>query len=254
MAEQHGVPGAPLVAFVHGSLDRSGAFLKVQRHLREMTVLRYDRRGYAKSISLGPATSFDVQVDDLALVLADRPAIICGHSLGGVIALAVAERYPDLVRSVVAFEAPMPWTAWWPTTTAGGAALEEGDEAGAAERFMRRLLGDARWNALPEATREQRRAEGPALLADMVSIRPPAPAPYRLDRIHCPVVAAYGSKSSLHHRESARQLAAAVAGAELAVVDGSEHAVHLTHPGELAALVRRAVQMAGPRGNRPSHP
>ena len=33
------------------------------------------------------------------------------------------------------------------------------------------MIGDERWEGLPERTREQRRAEGPALLAELRSIR-----------------------------------------------------------------------------------
>ena len=33
----------------------------------------------------------------------------------------------------------------------------------AAERFMRRMVGDARWEALPERTRATRRREGVAM-------------------------------------------------------------------------------------------
>ena len=243
MAEQNGGSGAPMVVFVHGSLDRSSAFLKVQRHLRDLHLVRYDRRGYAKSIALGAASSFDVQVDDLAAVVDDRPAVICGHSLGGVIALALAERSPELVRAVVAFESPMPWASWWPTATAGGAAVGGSDDDGAAERFMRRLIGDDRWDELPEATRAQRRAEGPALLADLRSLREPAPQPYHPEGLRVPVVAAHGTESAPHHQETARRLAGLVPGAELAVIDGAGHGAHVSHPGELAALVRRALEM-----------
>lgn len=244
MAEHKGETGAPMVVFVHGSLDRSSAFLKVQRHLRDLHVVRYDRRGYAKSIALGAATSFEVQVTDLAAVVDGRPAVICGHSLGGVIALALAERAPDLVRAVVAFESPMPWTSWWPKATAGSAAIAGSDDEGAAERFMRRLIGDDRWDELPEATRAQRRAEGPALLADLRSLREPEPQPYRPEALQIPVVAAHGTESAPHHQETARRLAGLVPGAELAVIAGAGHGAHLSHPAELAALVRRAIERA----------
>ena len=38
-------------------------------------------------------------------------------------------------------------------TTAGGGRRDGGDPADAAERFMRRLLGDERWDHLPPGTR-----------------------------------------------------------------------------------------------------
>ena len=242
VATQPGSPDAPTVVLVHGSLDRSSAFARVGRALTGLTVVRYDRRGYGRSLAVGPAPSFQTQVDDLASVVGGRPAVIAGHSLGGVIALAFAAQHPDQVHAVVAYEAPMPWLAWWPSNTAGGAATGAGATAeDAAEVFMRRIVGDARWDALPERTKAQRRAEGPALVAELRSLRPPNEAPYDVDHLTMPVLAAHGSRSRLHHQESAGRLAEQAPRGELAVIDGAEHGAHLSHPEAFAGLVQRVL-------------
>jgi pimeloyl-ACP methyl ester carboxylesterase len=234
------------VVLVHGSLDRSTAFLRTIRLLEDCTVVRYDRRGYGRSLAAGTCPRFSDQVDDLAEVLGGAPAVVVGHSLGGVVALAFAERHPDLARAVVAYEAPMAWQPWWPTTTEGGAATASTGSAGdAAERFMRRMVGDERWEALPQRTRDQRRAEGPALIAELRSMRAPAPPPYDPSRLAVPVIAAHGSQSRPHHQETARVLAEAAPLGELVVVAGAGHGVHLTHPAAFADLVRAAVRRAG---------
>jgi pimeloyl-ACP methyl ester carboxylesterase len=236
---------AATVVLVHGSLDRSSAFARVQRHLEDLRVLRYDRRGYGRSLAMGPAASFAAQVTDLETVIGGRPAVVVGHSLGGVIALALAERRPDLVRAVVAYESPMAWTSWWPASTAGSVALARPhDPADAAERFMRRMIGDERWERLPRRTKDQRRAEGPALVADIASIRHPDAPPYEPEQLRVPVIAAHGTMSSPHHRRTAEVLAERAPGAELAVIEGAGHGVHLTHPAELAALARRGLERA----------
>src|SRR4051812_47216291 len=46
-------PSAPLVVMVHGSMDRGAAFARVAGHLRELPTVRYDRRGYGRSVGLG---------------------------------------------------------------------------------------------------------------------------------------------------------------------------------------------------------
>lgn len=234
------------VVLVHGSLDRSSAFARVQRHLSGLRVIRYDRRGYGRSLDTGPADSFGRQVDDLEEVVGERPAVLVGHSLGGVVALALAQRRPDLALAVVAYEAPMPWVDWWPSSSAGSTAMEEGgDSASVAERFMRRMIGDRRWEELPQRTRDQRRAEGPALVADLRGVRDSGSVPYTAELVSVPVVAAHGSISSEHHRRTAATLAQQVPYGELAVVDGASHGVHLTHPEALAGLARRALDLAG---------
>lgn len=244
VAEQPGPVGAARVVLVHGSLDRSSAFARTARLLADLEVVRYDRRGYGRSLAAGPCHRFQDQVDDLAEVVGDRPAVVVGHSLGGVAALAFAEQHPVLARSVVAYEAPMPWEPWWPSVTAGGVAMSaEVDPADAAERFMRRMIGDDRWEALPAGTREQRRAEGPALVAELRSIRAPRAAPYVPERLTMPVVSAHGTESAPHHQASARALAERAPHGELVVVDGAGHGVHLSHPAALADLARRAVAL-----------
>lgn len=250
VAEQAGPTGSPCVVLVHGSLDRSTAFLRTMRLLDDCTVVRYDRRGYGKSLAAGPCVRFEEQVDDLAQVVAGRPSVLFGHSLGGVVALAFAARHPELVPALVAYEAPMAWQPWWPARTAGSVVMATGaeppvDEARAAERFMRRMIGDERWEGLPERTKAQRRAEGPALVAELRSIRPPSPAPYEPADVRVPVTAAHGTESAPHHQETARALAAAVPQGELRIVDGAGHGVHLSHPAAVAALVRRAIERAG---------
>jgi pimeloyl-ACP methyl ester carboxylesterase len=249
VAANPGPPGAPRVVLVHGSLDRSSAFARVARALTDVTTLRYDRRGYGRSLSLGAAPDFDIQVDDLASVVGDEPAVLAGHSLGGVIALTFAARHPERVPAVVAYEAPMPWLPWWPSNTAGSATLTEpGSEPDAAEHFMRRIVGDDRWEALPDRTKAQRRAEGAALVAELRSLRPPNPAPYDPAALAVPVIAAHGSRSRPHHQESAQRLASTAPRGELAILEGADHGAHLSHPERFAALVRQALDRARPPG------
>jgi pimeloyl-ACP methyl ester carboxylesterase len=249
----------PLVALVHGTMDRSGGMLRVRRVLQSTCrVLRYDRRGYGRSLAAGPAVRFDQQVDDLVRLLDGRPAVVAGHSFGGVIGLALAERRPDLVRAVLAYEAPKMWAPWWPGSTPGSRAAastspgEDGDAPmpdpqDAAEYFLRRMIGDATWDRLPASMRAERRAEGPALVAEMRSVRPPQPPPFDASAITVPVLAAYGTETRPHHMRATEELARTVPHGELRVVEGADHGAHLTHPGEFADLVRRALELAGER-------
>lgn len=242
-----GTGEGPPVVLVHGTMDRSSSFGRVGRMLDEARVVRYDRRGYARSLELGPPVSFHQQVQDLLDVVAwaapdGPPPVVFGHSYGGTVALGAAADAPERIAGIVAYEAPLPWTEWWPSGSAGAAAVAgAGDPEEAAEGFMRRMVGDERWRRLPPSTRAARRAEGPTLVAELAQLRPPNPPPLDLTAIRVPVLAAHGTEGAEHHARAAQVVAASVPGADLEVVTGSGHGVHLSHPGAVAAMVRRLL-------------
>jgi pimeloyl-ACP methyl ester carboxylesterase len=160
---------------------------------------------------------------------------VLGHSYGGNIALATAERHRGLVGGVVVYETPLSWLPWWPGTTAGGDARAwEHDPPGAAERFMRRLIGDARWERLPEATRVARRAEGVALVGELSDLsREP---PWSRERVAAPVLAMRGEFAQPHHEQGMGALAEWF-DTTLVTIPGAHHFGPNTHPDRVADVI-----------------
>jgi pimeloyl-ACP methyl ester carboxylesterase len=228
--------GTPVV-FVHGAMDRGAAFLRVTRLLPETDWWIYDRRGYGRSASAG-TTDIDGHVGDLVAILEqvrderESRSVVVGHSIGGAVALAATERRPDLVDALVVYEAAMSWMPW---STGALAAVTAGTPEEAAERFLRRHLGDEAWDALPEANRSRRLAEGRPLVAELVSAgRGPFFAPSAIDR---PVVVAHGSEAQERAVRSADAILAGLPNGRREVVEGAPHGAHLSHPDAMAALV-----------------
>jgi pimeloyl-ACP methyl ester carboxylesterase len=235
-SEEAGAPDAPLVALVHGTMDRSAGLLRLSRRLdADARVLRYDRRGYGRSRPHAGPFGADAQVDDLEALVAGRRVVVMGHSYGGNVALALAARRPELVAGVVVYETPMSWLDWWPSTTAGGAALAGDDPADAAERFMRRLVGDEKWQRLPPGTRAARREEGIAMVGELTDLR--ERAPWDADDVRVPVVAMYGEHGAPHHRAGMEHLVSALASCRAVQVDGARHFGPNTHADAVAATV-----------------
>lgn len=236
-----GPAGGATVVVVHGSMDRGSSFRRLAARLRDFTVVSYDRRGYAGSEEVPVSSRFDDQVEDLISIIDDQPCVGVGHSFGGDIVLAAAQVRPDLIDTAVVFEAPMPWMPWWPAENAATVALTAASTPeDKAEAFMRRILGDDLWERMPSATRRQRRREGPALVADMDSLRT-AVVPFDPALVSIPVIAAYGTASTPYHQETTKRLAALLPQGRLAQVDGSDHGAHLSRPSQLADLVRAAL-------------
>jgi pimeloyl-ACP methyl ester carboxylesterase len=247
-SDEAGPAGAPVVVLVHGAMDRSSGMLKVSRRLDERyRVVRYDRRGYAKSIDHPGPFSMDGQVDDLEAVVAGRQVVIVGHSYGGNVALAFAERRPELVAAVGVYEIPMSFEPWWQGSTARAVASDATrTPADAAEGFMRRFIGDTRWDALPERTRAARRAEGAALVGELADLR--ANRPWHAERLQLPIVVGYGTKGSPHHQDGMRRLGGMLPDAQTVVLDGCRHDAPNSAPAVFAAeFVVPLLERAGGR-------
>ena len=184
------VPGAATVILVHGSLDRGDSFRLVMRRLPEFTTLAYDRRGYQGSraggvVDLGGHIADLLAIADEARAGSGGPVVAIGHSLGGNVVVGAALASPRAFDSIGAYEPPMPWLGFrrqggrpWP-------ALAD-DPAEEAERFFGRMVGEGSWSRLTEGGRAERRADGPALVADLRSMRGEGP-PFDVTALDVPV-------------------------------------------------------------------
>jgi pimeloyl-ACP methyl ester carboxylesterase len=242
---ESGDAGAPLIALVHGTMDRSAGLLRLSRCLdHEFRVLRYDRRGYGRSAPHPGPFDIDQQVGDLVGLLGGRPALVFGHSYGGNIALATAARHPEQVVAVAVYETPLSWLDWWPGTTAGADAIAtRGDPGDAAERFVRRLITDARWERLPPSTRAARRSEGPAMVGELRDLR--QHAPWSARDVTAPVVAIYGERGAAHHRSGTEYLGRELADVHVVAVEEARHFGPNTHPEAVASAVRELASGVG---------
>jgi len=225
-------------------MDRHSSFAKLQARLAPTCeVLLYDRRGYAQSRYAEPAAAgIDDHVEDLRGLLHGRRAVLVGHSYGGDVALALAERHPELVVAAVVFEPPLPWLDLWHFPEAPGAQppWAAPDPAEAAERFTRRVLGDRRYEQIPAATRAEMVKDGPALVAELTAIRRDPP-PFDPGRVEVPVAVVFGSETAERHQRGAEWLAARLPHAVAHMIEGAGHHGHRTHAEELAVIVLASV-------------
>lgn len=99
--------GVPLVC-LHGVTASAEEFAWLADRLAdEYRVVRPSFRGHGDSGRPGgPYLGPDYVADAIAVLdqVVDRPALLLGHSLGGVVGLAVAQQRPELVRAVLAID------------------------------------------------------------------------------------------------------------------------------------------------------
>jgi pimeloyl-ACP methyl ester carboxylesterase len=222
------------VVLIHGSLDRMAGMAHVARILqRQWRVIRYDRRGYGRSLSHDGPFHVSDHVSDLCEVMDTAghvsQALLIGHSFGGHVALAGAIACPTQVIGASIYESPLSWMPWWPGTTAGNQAMAT-DPAEAAEVFMRRLVGDKKWDSLPEPTKLARQREGVALVGELTSLR--SSAPYDFSDVLVPVLCGYGELGASRHCDGAQHVAHNVRHGTLVMIAGAGHGAPTSHPQE----------------------
>lgn len=230
-------------------------------------VIAYDRRGYARSGGNVVHSIRQHTMDAAALLdsLEAMPAVVVGASVGATIAIDLAIRRPDAVRSVVAYEAS--WganrymrrhpdasalkaiaTAWW---------LDRiGRTPDATTVFLRWAYsyteGGSAWDAFPEEWRRVARENAQATHADVQIATGDYPEPKELATITAPTVCAYGARSRAYISRMTRSLVGAIPTARLGVVEGAAHAVAFDAPAAFARLI--ADEMGYLAGRRQSAP
>lgn len=145
--------GEPVFVFVHGlACDHTAWQPQFDDLARDHRCIAIDQRGRGSSEAAGPY-HVEQQADDVAAVmraLGIGRAVIIGHSLGGIAALVLNERHPDLVMGIAIGDSPV-------RSKGGGgrliARLEAEGEAG-----MKPLVESFFWDGTSEDTRAAVRA------------------------------------------------------------------------------------------------
>jgi pimeloyl-ACP methyl ester carboxylesterase len=231
--------GGTNVVLVHGAPDRSKSFGAVLQELPDVRITTYDRRGYGKSHNAPlEGRGFEEHAEDLIAILDGTPSVVVGQSAGGAIAMMASTLAPDLFLALGVWEPPLTWCDFWPAQFVEDtkACLLYGTRE-LGEFMNRRTIGDERWEALPERTRDLLQIEGTAFHADMACQLTP---PFDIRNIKAPMVIGYGPESQGPGPLSAKHLAA-ITGGELFEGVGADHYAHTAQPKLWAELVRKTV-------------
>ncbi|MBO0684300.1 MAG: alpha/beta fold hydrolase [Candidatus Dormibacteraeota bacterium] len=224
--------GDPVV-LLHGLSSSARSFRRQLQGLsREFRVVALDQRGYGRSDDDPGTPNLESWTDDAAAVIeaAGAPAHLVGSSFGALVGVAVARRWPALLRSL---------TLIAPTLGRGGAT--GGEQNAWRTGRLHALDEDASVRAAKMATA----GSSPEVLAAIAeSVRLVRPRTYRavvdaitetdaapwLSGLRLPVLVMAGTEDRVTGPPVARQAAAEVSGARLALIPGAGHAAYLERP------------------------
>jgi pimeloyl-ACP methyl ester carboxylesterase len=239
------------VVLTHCWMGSRGMWAGVTRRLVENghRVVLYDQRGHGES-TVGPAgCTIEALADDLAAVLEHRDvrdAVVAGHSLGGMTIQAFATAHPQVADDRVERFVLV-------ATASGGLARQNlGGAAGAvlAAPVTDRVLSSPVGHALVRsalgrevahghlvATRDLLVATEPSVRRDFLDSIVAMDLTPGLAEVTVPTTVVAGARDRLTPVRLSRQIAEAVPGAELVVLDDAGHQLPLERPDDLADLI-----------------
>ena len=212
----------------------------------------YHRRGFGASAH-SPIKDPPRHMRDAAALLEAldaAPAIVVGHSMGGVLSLDLAVRRPDVVRALVLIEPPLHFKknpSVKMVRSLVGAQITRrvrGDRQAAAS-FMRWATsttdGANGYDATPPELQAELLGNSAAIMRELDSGTGEHVKPEEIGRIECPLVVLVGGITLPEYGKAAQRIAAARPATEIVDVPGAGHVLPVTHPEAVVDAVRRVA-------------
>ena len=239
----------PALVLVHSLLTDAHAFDLVAPALaRGAAVYRVSLPGFGASPPLrgdGGATSIDDLADYVAAAMdaagVGPEATVCGNGLGGFVVAALAIRHGERVRGLI----PANCGAAFPADRRGAfetmsRLVEKGGMKAVVDVAVRRIFPAAYLRRHPQAIEERRAAlvrvdpgafAAAARALARMDLRP------RLGAVRTPTLVLGGGADETTPASMAEELAAGIAGAQLAIIPGCGHCPPLEQPAAFLAAV-----------------
>lgn len=228
----------PPVVLVHSGVTDGRQWEAVEQLLaRRATVVRYDRRGYGRSVKTKRGR-FSSALDLLELLdgLRLERVVACGNSAGGQAVLEAAVLAPERFGRIVLLAPSLPEWDWGEELERYGEAEEAALAAGDLERAIELNLD--MWVHRPEHREPVavmlRRALENQRKRPFVEIELEPAVTERLDEVACPVQLMVGEHDLDAFRAIAWHLADRLPGARAEEIPGAGHLLGLEQP-ELVA-------------------
>jgi pimeloyl-ACP methyl ester carboxylesterase len=240
----------PAVLLVHGTGGSVWEPLPTQLAAAGYRAISYDRRGFGASTH-PPIKDLARHTSDAVALLEAldvAPALVVGHSMGGVISLDLAVKRPELMCGLVLIEPPLHFKKHPSATMLRkliGAQVSRrvrGDEH-AAESFMRWATtttdGANGYDMTPPAERAALVANSTAIMRELDSGTGEHVKLDDVGRIELPVVCLIGGITLPEYGRAAQRISKALPPMAIVNVPGAGHVLPISHPQAVVDAVAR---------------
>jgi len=242
-----GDPDAPLVVFANSLGTDLRIWDGVREHLGgSIQSFCYDKRGHGLSDAPPAPYTLEEHIDDLAGLLENlriRRAILCGISVGGMIALGLAARLPGLVQGLILCDTAhkIGSEALW------NARIEQIRQHGIesiADGILERWFSEHFRQVAPAAVAGWRnmlvRTPLEGYIGTCTALRD-ADLTAAAESLRLPVRCLCGSQDGATPPDLVRSMSALIAGSRFQLVAGAGHLPCIEAPEELAAVIRALI-------------
>jgi pimeloyl-ACP methyl ester carboxylesterase len=249
----------PAVLLLHGLAGHAEEWAQTASWLtRRSHVMALDARGHGHSGRCPPDVSRDAQAADAAFVIERfglAPGVVVGQSVGGLTALSLAARRPDLVRGLVVADASPEGGGEGVQSEAGaiGAALSSWpvpfrSRADAHDFFAQRFGGPVAADAWTRGLEQRQDGWWPRFSVEVMvrTLREAIARPSwdEWEQIACPTLVVRADNGPIEPRV-AQQMVQRLPTARLVNLTGAAHDLHLDRPDEWREALGAFVESLG---------
>ena len=243
---------APTVVFLHGfPFTRSMWRAQVETLISEIRVIDYDLRGFGENPCEDGITTIEDHADDLLALLGGirriKPVVLCGHSLGGYVALRALVRDPKRFAGLVLCGAQAK-AATDHERLQWAARIRDVSKSG-SRPFLNRYLDDClaretRDNPAGEYDRvleEARSLSAPALKGAMLAMMGRTDTLQQLETINPPLLLLAGAEDNLTSPDALLRMGLGITGSQFVRVPYASHAAPIDNPEFFTSALRRFI-------------
>ena len=242
-------PELPAVAFIHGAENDHSVWALQSRWFAHhgFAVLAVDLPGHGRSA--GPLLpTVEAQADWLVALLdaaGVQEAALVGHSMGSLIALEAAARYPERVTKIALVGTAVPMPVSEALLTAAREARPKAE--GMVNVWSHGPRGAIGGNTMPglwmmgASLRLAERADDGVLFNDLNACNEYRRGMEAAAAAQCPALLVVGSRDMMTSPRGAPKLAAAMKDARIATIEGSGHALMAEYPDAVLDALRGFV-------------